>query len=65
MDLTWIAEILFFGGYFISWIVGAFNPLTVTSASHLWIVITAISALVVAILLLIGNGRTYFNKHPL
>jgi hypothetical protein len=60
--LAWLAEIVFFGSYFISWIVGAFNALTVTSSAHTFVVISSIAALVIAILLLFDNGRPYWNR---
>jgi len=62
MNLAWLAQVIFFGSYFISWIVGAFNALTVTSSAHTFVVLSAIAALVIAVLLLVDNGAPYWNR---
>lgn len=63
MNLSWLAETVFFGSYFVAWCVGAFNVLTsVSNAAHTWIVISAIAALVVALSLLGFNGRDYYDR---
>lgn len=52
-DLSWIAEIVFFASYFIAW---ATNQLP----HVLWITVSAIAAIVIAVLLFVYHGRTYF-----
>jgi hypothetical protein len=56
MSLAWIAQIVFFGGYFIAYLV---NDLPHTT----WITVTAIAALVIAVLLVIDN-RSIVNRAP-
>jgi len=62
---SWIAEIIFFGAYFIAWLQGAFDTLTAhSSGAHVSIVVSAIAAIVIAVLLLVSNGQPYLNKGP-
>lgn len=59
-NLTWLANTVFFGSYFIAWLVHAFDPLTsVSSAAHTFIVLTAISAAVLALASLLYGGLPY------
>lgn len=65
MSVSWLAQIVFFGGYFIAWLQHAFDPLTnVSAGAHTFIVITAIAALVIAILLLVDNRGIYTRRTP-
>lgn len=52
MNLSWLAEVVFFGSYFIAW-------LTNELAHSTWVTVSAFAALVVAILLLGYNGAPY------
>jgi len=54
-DLSWLAEIVFFGSYFIAWLT---NQIPHTG----WLDATAIAAVVIAVLLLVFNGRPYYDK---
>lgn len=65
MSISWLAEIVFFGGYFVAWLQHAFDPLTnVSSGAHTFIVLTAIAALVIAVLLLVDNRGVYLRRPP-
>jgi hypothetical protein len=59
MNLSWLAEIVFFTSYFIAWVTNELVHL-------LWTDVTAIAAIVIAVLLLVYNGRPYFDNrnHP-
>lgn len=61
-NLAWLAEIVFYGSYFIAWVSGAFNALTTPGAPHNFIVISAIAALVAAVALLLFNGLPYVSR---
>lgn len=52
-NLSWLAEIVFFGSYFIAWVEKEI-PHT------LWLNISAIAAIVIVVLLLVDNGRPYW-----
>lgn len=56
-DLDWLAQIVFFGAYFIAYITNELPHV-------LWITVSAIAALVIAVLLLLYNGRTYVRRNP-
>lgn len=55
VNVSWLAEIVFFGSYFIAWME---NEIAHTP----WLNISAIAALVLAIMLLIFNGYPYVNR---
>lgn len=57
MSLSWLAEIVFFGAYFIAWLA---KQIPHTG----WLDATAIAAVVIAVLLLVDNGRPYWDKRP-
>lgn len=57
MSLSWLAEIVFFGAYFIAWLE---EQIPHTG----WLDATAIAAVVIAVLLLVDNGRPYWDKRP-
>ena len=56
-DLSWVAEIVFFASYFIAW---AANQLP----HVLWVTVSAIGAIVIAVLLFLYHGRTYVVRNP-
>lgn len=56
MNVSWLASVVFYGAYFVAWLTGEL-PRTV------WVTVTAIAAVVIAILLLIDNRGT-FTRHP-
>jgi hypothetical protein len=56
MSLAWIAQIVFFGTYFVAWIVKELPHTT-------WVSVSAIAALVIAILLIVDNrGVVVHNR---
>jgi hypothetical protein len=56
MTLSWLAQLVFFTSYFIAWLS---NELPRTT----WVSVSAIAALIVAILLLVDN-RGLFVQRP-
>lgn len=54
VNLSWLGQILFFGAYFIAWYVKEIPHTT-------WLNITALGAIITAVMLLIFNGYPYFN----
>lgn len=58
MNLSWLAQIVFFGAYFIAWITKELPQTT-------WITVSAIAALGCVIALLVFNALPYVNRtHP-
>lgn len=55
LDVTWIAEIVFFGSYFIAWVSKEIPHTT-------WLTVSAIAALVIALMLLFFRGYPYVNR---
>lgn len=53
-SLSWLAEVVFFGAYFIAWLE---NEIPHTG----WLDATAIAAVVIAVLLLVDNGHPYWT----
>lgn len=53
-DLDWLAQIVFFGAYFIAWVTNELPHV-------LWVTISAIAAIVIAVLLLLYRGYPYVN----
>jgi hypothetical protein len=51
-DLSWIAEIVFFTSYFVAWCANQLPHV-------LWVTVSAIAAIVIAVLLFLYHGRTY------
>jgi hypothetical protein len=56
MNLAWLAQVVFFGAYFIAWLS---NQMPHTG----WGDATAIAAVVIAVLLLVDNGPRYWGNH--
>ena len=56
INLTFLAEIIFFGSYFIAWVSKEIPHTT-------WLNVSAISAIVIVILLVLYNGYPYLNKN--
>lgn len=56
VNVSWLAEIVFFGSYFIAWLDKQIPHVT-------WLNISAIAALVIAVLLVVYNGYTYSQNH--
>jgi len=54
MNLSFIGQVVFFGAYFIAWLE---KQIPHTG----WLDATAIAAVVIAVLLLVDNGRPYWN----
>lgn len=46
--MSWLPQIVFFGAYFVAWLVGELPKST-------WVTVSAIAAVVIAILLLVDN----------
>lgn len=57
MPVAWIAQVVFFGSYFIAWVSNQLPHV-------LWITISAIAALVVALCLLFENRRVVVDRRP-
>jgi hypothetical protein len=58
INLSWLAEIVFFGSYFIAWVTNEIPHTT-------WLNVSAIAAIVVVVCLLLFNGYPYLNRqHP-
>jgi len=53
--MAWLAEIIFFGSYFIAWIVDELPKTT-------WVTVSAIAAVVIAILLIVDNHAVITNR---
>ena len=53
--MAFLAEIVFFGAYFIAWLIGELPKST-------WVTVTAIAAVVIAILLLVDNRGAYTRR---
>jgi hypothetical protein len=53
--MAWLAQIIFFGSYFIAWIT---NELPHTT----WVSVSAIAAIVIAVLLLVDNRAVYMTR---
>lgn len=63
-NLAWVGQVVFFISYFVAWLVGAFDALTVHSpAAHGWIVASAIAAGITALVLLFFNGYPVVAKY--
>lgn len=60
-DFAWLAEIVFFGSYFIAWCLGAFRD-ALSTAANTWVAVSSISALVIAVLLLVFNVYSHRNR---
>lgn len=56
MPLAWLAQIVFFGSYFIAW-------LTHELAHTTWVNVSAIAAIVLAVLLLVDNRTVYLHTN--
>lgn len=56
MSLSWIAQIVFFGSYFVAWVTKELPHST-------WISVSAIAAVVIAVLLLVDN-RALIDRRP-
>lgn len=52
VNLSWLGQIVFFGSYFIAWMSNELPHVT-------WLNVSAIAALVLAIMLLVFNGYPY------
>lgn len=55
--MAWLAEIAFFGAYFVAWLVDELPKST-------WVTVSAIAAVILAILLIVDNGPRYWNRNP-
>lgn len=55
--MAWLAEIIFFGSYFVAWLVGELPKST-------WVTVSAIAAVVIAILLLVDNRGVIASRTP-
>lgn len=56
VNLSWLAEIVFFGSYFL-------NYITDKAPSHpMWYAVSAWAAFVIAIMLAFYNGYPYVNR---
>ena len=60
MNLSWIAEIVFFASYFVAWVTGEIS--NVGGKSDIWISISAWAALAIAALLVFYNGRPLLDR---
>lgn len=56
MSLSWLAEIVFFGSYFVAWITNELPHST-------WVTVSAIAAVVIAVLLIVDN-RAVIDRRP-
>jgi hypothetical protein len=56
-NLAWVAEVVFFGSYFIAWMS---NEIAHTT----WLNVSAICALILAVALLLFNGYGYYRNQP-
>jgi hypothetical protein len=56
MPLSWLAQIAFFGSYFIAWLVKEIPHTT-------WLNVSAIAAIVIAVLLLVDNRSVYTHHN--
>jgi hypothetical protein len=56
MSLSWIAQIVFFTSYFVAWVINELPHST-------WITVSAIAAIVIAVLLVIDN-RGVIDRRP-
>ena len=56
MSLAWIAQIVFYVTYFVAWLVGELPKTT-------WIGVSAICAIIVAVLLVIDNHEVVTPRH--
>lgn len=52
--MAWLAQIIFFGSYFIAWVTNELPHST-------WVTVSAIAAIIIAILLLVDNRGVYLN----
>lgn len=59
MNLSWIASVVFFGAYFVAYISNQLPHV-------LWVTVTAIAALVIAVLLVVDNHEviTHYTNRP-
>ena len=57
VNLSWLGQVVFFGAYFIAWLTRELPHTT-------WVSVTAIAALVLAIMLLVFNGYPYLDRKP-
>jgi hypothetical protein len=57
MPLSWIAQLVFFGSYFIAWCAKEIPHTT-------WLNVSAIAAVVIAVLLLVDNRTVYMHRPP-
>ncbi len=53
--MAFLAEIVFFGAYFVAWITNQLPHAT-------WVTVTAIAAVVIAILLIVDNRGAYTRR---
>jgi hypothetical protein len=61
MNLSWLAEIVFFASYFIAWITGEIS--NVGGKGDLWLAVSAWAALFVAVCLLFYNAGPLVREH--
>lgn len=57
MSVAWLAQVVFYGAYFIAYISNQLPHV-------LWITVTAIAALVIAILLVVDNRGVIAERRP-
>ncbi|CAB4132419.1 hypothetical protein UFOVP253_17 [uncultured Caudovirales phage] len=57
MSVSWLAEVIFFGAYFVAWLTREIPHTT-------WLTGTAIAALVIAILLVVDNRGVVYRRPP-
>lgn len=55
MNVSWVASVIFFGSYFIAWVANQLPHV-------LWVTVSAIAALVVALCLLFENRGVVVNR---
>lgn len=56
VNLSWLAEVVFFGSYFIAWVQEEIPHTT-------WLNVSAIVAIILAVALVLFNGYPYVNRH--
>lgn len=53
--MAWLAEVIFFGSYFVAW-------LTAELPRSTWVTVSAIAAVIIAILLIVDNRGVIANR---
>lgn len=64
MSLAWLAQVVFFVTYFVAWVTKELPHTLADGSAAIWIAISAIAALVIAVLLVFENRGSLNRPGP-